>query len=293
MSDEWLINGKKVTEEEMGLALLRETNYRCGYCLKNITPIAYYTDNRNLKEAKEIVPSYYNQYQKAHIVPKSDKTRPNDNSFENLLALCPNCHWATEQNHTNAAITLGGLKKQKLYWMIASGRLTRLEIDILMSLNLPFTTSDHNLKNGVAFNDLRKIDILNNEFDDIFNNISLYQNRAAVFLNLKIPKNLSFLVNNLKKLNMIESFCKTKPNYDLKPEDQWWIDNQNYQPQYYYKKDHSTYIVIIKPSQSTIGLGSEIIKQTFSHDDDNIYYWINDCGRKFCEQFSETYKEFD
>ena len=248
----------------------------------------YYLDSYEKNPKPVYDYHFYNIHDRAHIEPNS-KVKDKFEDFYNLLALCKQCHWEIDKPQM---LRTQELKKQKLYWMIASGRFTRLEIDILMSLNLSFT-SDHNLRNGVEFNDLGKIDILNNEFDDVVNNISSYQNRAARFLNLKIPKNLSFLVKNLKKLNMIESFCKTKPNYDLKPEDQWWIDNQNYQPQHYYKQDHSKYIVIIKPSQSTIGFGSKITKLTFSHDDDNIYYWINDCGRKFCEQFSETYKEFD
>jgi len=88
--------------EETKIKLLRETNYRCGYCMKNITPAAYCTDERGSKEANEI-PTYYQPYDAAHIEPY-DKTDPETNSFYNLIALCKECHWKSEpkaQQHNN------------------------------------------------------------------------------------------------------------------------------------------------------------------------------------------------
>jgi hypothetical protein len=119
--------------ENTKVALLRETNYRCGYCIMNITPAAYFTENRCSTEAKEVVPMYYQPYDCAHIEPYNEED-PATNSFYNLIALCKNCHWKTEPKHSNAIITKEQLKALKLHWMIASGRFTRLEIDVLMEL---------------------------------------------------------------------------------------------------------------------------------------------------------------
>ena len=138
--------------ENIKVALLRETNYRCGYCMMNITPAAYYTENRNSTEAKEVVPTYYQPYDCAHIEPYNEED-PTTNSFYNLIALCKNCHWKTEPKHSNAIIPKEQLKALKLHWMIASGRFTRLEIDVLMEMcqlhikapdimNLPCGTPD-------------------------------------------------------------------------------------------------------------------------------------------------------
>jgi 5-methylcytosine-specific restriction endonuclease McrA len=87
--------------EETKVKLLRETNYRCGYCLKNITPVAYFTENRNSKEAQTKIPKYYQPYDVAHIVPYNETQ---DQSFENLIALCKECHWKSESGHNNAMI---------------------------------------------------------------------------------------------------------------------------------------------------------------------------------------------
>ena len=119
--------------EKTKVALLRETNYRCGYCMMNITPAAYFTENRNSHEAKNTIPAYYQPYDCAHIEPYNEED-PETNSFYNLIALCKNCHWKTEPQHNNTIIPKEQLKALKLHWMIASGRFTRLEIDVLMGL---------------------------------------------------------------------------------------------------------------------------------------------------------------
>ena len=124
---------RKAISKKIKESLLRETNYRCGYCMMNITPAAYFTENRNSTEAKDVDPTYYQMYDCAHIEPYNEED-PETNSFYNLIALCKNCHWKSEPLHNNAIITKEQLKALKLHWLVASGRFTRLEIDVLMDL---------------------------------------------------------------------------------------------------------------------------------------------------------------
>ena len=148
--------------ENLKVALLRETNYRCGYCMMNITPAAYFTENRDktdervkkfvedfnqknklaaegsasiltIAEVNDLLPTYYQSYDCAHIEPYNEED-PETNSLLNLIALCKSCHWKSEPQHNNAIIPKEQLKALKLHWMIASGRFTRLEIDVLMGL---------------------------------------------------------------------------------------------------------------------------------------------------------------
>lgn len=57
-------------------ALLEETVYRCASCLSSI-------------EHCEDDDTFFRFDEKAHIVPHSETQ---DDSFENLITLCPNCH---------------------------------------------------------------------------------------------------------------------------------------------------------------------------------------------------------
>ena len=131
--------------EKTKVALLRETNYRCGYCMMNITPVAYFTENRNSHEAKNTIPTYYQPYDCAHIEPYNEEDTET-NSLLNLIALCKSCHWKSEPQHNNAIIPKDELKALKLYWMIASGRFTRLEIDVLMECFKAQTGGNSNKK---------------------------------------------------------------------------------------------------------------------------------------------------
>lgn len=115
--------------EKIRKALLRETNYRCGYCMCNITPRVYYLDDDpNKKPVHDYI--YYNVFDRAHITPNAlvhDKYK----DFYNLLALCKMCH---KEIDDAKMLDTKQLKALKLHWMIASGRFTRLEIDVLMEL---------------------------------------------------------------------------------------------------------------------------------------------------------------
>lgn len=124
----------------MRKALLRETNYRCGYCMRNITPRVYYLDNNpNPVHDYEIYNynkrKFYNISERCHITPRAEED-DDFKDFYNLIALCKICHHEVDKSGI-----LGKdderkteLAKLKLHWMIASGRFTRLEIDVLMEL---------------------------------------------------------------------------------------------------------------------------------------------------------------
>lgn len=274
--------------EKMKTRLLRETNYRCAYCLKNITPVAYWIEERILKKAKEYVPHYIQPYEATHIVPwDKNKTKEENNSFENLLALCTDCHNRTEQEKSrnkNPCISMAKLKELKLYWLIASGRFTRLEIDLLMALNCNDLRSNNRFLNGLDISDLVRIDIKNNQFDQVMNNVGDYLKEAKTFLTLKIPRNLAFLVTNLVKSNMVYSFMKSRPIELIN------LPHQKYQP-HWFLDGNSNYIIFIRPSCSKTANGE--IEDVFLYDDENIYYWISEYGKNFCEQFHEAYKDLD
>ena len=160
--------------------------------MKNITPAAYFTEERGSKEANEI-PTYYQPYDVAHIEPYDD-TDPETNSFYNLIALCKECHWKSEPRHKNAIIPKNELKELKLYWMIASGRFTRLEIDLLFDLCNPGSKS------------LATHTILSNNGDKIlkFNlKESFTLENPNVLIHFQIPKTLISFIRNLIRQRLI------------------------------------------------------------------------------------------
>ncbi len=120
--------------------LLEETNYRCGYCMRNITPRAYYlNDNPNPIHDYEIYNyeerKFYNISDRAHIAPNAE-VADGFKDFYNLIVLCKICH-----HEVDKAGILGvddqrikQLRKLKLHWMVASGKFTSLELDCIMNL---------------------------------------------------------------------------------------------------------------------------------------------------------------
>lgn len=115
--------------DKMRKALLEETNYRCGYCMRNITPRVYYlNDDPDKKPIHDYV--YYNIFDRSHIIPNA-LVRDNYKDFYNLLALCKICH---KEIDDAKMLDTTELKRLKLHWLVASGRFSRLEIDCLMTL---------------------------------------------------------------------------------------------------------------------------------------------------------------
>ncbi len=96
--------------------LLQETQFRCASCLQSIE---FLTDN-----------SFYSFDEKAHIESYSETK---DNSYENLITLCPTCHTKYDK-HPDKEASQTKLKSLKKHWIVASGNYSKLEIDCLMSI---------------------------------------------------------------------------------------------------------------------------------------------------------------
>jgi len=98
-------------------ALLEETIYRCANCLVSIE----YCEGDN---------TFFRFDEKAHITPYNETQ---DNSFENLITLCPNCHTKFDKNKDKKG-SLKRLKELKLQWLGISGKYSKLELDCLLAL---------------------------------------------------------------------------------------------------------------------------------------------------------------
>jgi len=121
--------------EKIRKKLLEETNYRCGYCMRNITPRVYYlSDNPNPIHDYEIYNyeerKFYNISDRAHITPNAE-VADGFKDLYNLIALCKTCHHEVDKA---GMLGTNQLRKLKLHWMVASGRFTGLEIDCIMNL---------------------------------------------------------------------------------------------------------------------------------------------------------------
>jgi hypothetical protein len=129
---------RKTIAPELKNKLLSETIYRCGYCLKNIE-----------KEKFEI----------AHIVPCIDG---GEEVYENLMVLCSGselekksgCHYKwdfgreivplVKRERNGEILSEAEIKKKRLWeslfrnlkneWMFASGKYSRIELDLLFDL---------------------------------------------------------------------------------------------------------------------------------------------------------------
>jgi hypothetical protein len=141
--------------EKIRKTLLEETNYRCGSCMRNITPRVYYLNDSPDKnpihdyaiynyekkayyDTKE--QKFYNISDRCHITPNAE-VDDEYNDFYNLIALCKICHHEVDKAKM---LNTKELKRLKLHWMILSGRFTRVEIDCIMELHLPPLVADNN-----------------------------------------------------------------------------------------------------------------------------------------------------
>ena len=85
---------RKNIPEKTKKLLLEETTHRCGICFNKVSQSGL-------------------AYDIAHIIPYTDSQ---DNSFENLLILCVNCH-ATYTRTVNKIEETKRLKKIKSFWL--------------------------------------------------------------------------------------------------------------------------------------------------------------------------------
>ncbi len=104
----------------MKRALLDETVYRCASCLCSI-------------EHCEDDGTFFRFDEKAHINPHSNTQ---DDSFENLITLCPTCHTKFDKNKDREK-SLERLRSLKRQWLGISGKYSKLEIDCLLELYKP------------------------------------------------------------------------------------------------------------------------------------------------------------
>jgi len=97
--------------------LLEETQFRCAFCLDSIEHIF---DDSN----------FFHFAENAHIQPHNESL---DNSFENLICLCPTCHKKFDKN-PDRDNSVSRLKALKAHWFVASGNYSKLELDCLFDL---------------------------------------------------------------------------------------------------------------------------------------------------------------
>ena len=131
--------------EKIRKELLEETNYRCGSCMRNITPRVYYLDDSPDKNPIHdyVIYNYekqayydteeqkfYNISDRCHIIPNAE-VKDEYNDFYNLIALCKICHHEVDKAKM---LDITELKRLKLHWLIASGRFTKIEFDCLFDL---------------------------------------------------------------------------------------------------------------------------------------------------------------
>jgi len=115
--------------DKMRRDLLEETNYRCGYCMRNITLRVYYLDNDPDKKPIHDY-AYYNIFDRCHIEPNA-LVQDHFKDFYNLIALCKICH---KEIDGAKMLNEKELKRLKLHWLIASGRFNSIEIKLLFQL---------------------------------------------------------------------------------------------------------------------------------------------------------------
>jgi hypothetical protein len=145
--------------------LLEETNYRCASCLCSIE---YVFNDGN----------FFRFDEKAHATPYSETQ---DNSFENLITLCPTCHTKYDK-HPEKAESVTRLRRLKRQWIEASGKYSKLELDLLFDL--------YNERDDVEW-----IRILNNPKDNDGKQINQRAFLLMSYLSLPLLRNLA--ENNL------------------------------------------------------------------------------------------------
>ncbi len=142
--------------DKIKLELLQETNYRCGYCIRNITPRVYFLDHDPKTPIYDYV--FYNIFERCHIEANCEVNDKFKN-FYNLIAMCRICHHDIDKA---TMLNKVELKRLKLHWMIASGRFTKMEIDILMALYTSF------LSKKPVYNYIYKIEEISDDFKNIY-----------------------------------------------------------------------------------------------------------------------------
>lgn len=180
--------------DRMREMLLRETNYRCGSCMRNITPRRYQFSEGQDEECK-----FLNVFDRAHLIPNriaNDKYE----YFYNLIALCKQCHGEIDRG----ALDIKNLQTLKLHWLVASGRFTRLEIDVLMALYKTKCEAPNPFNNGGRWIILR---VLDKQYDK-----TLDRTNITLQAQLQIQNNLYFLLQNIIKAGLIEEYTEQKEN---------------------------------------------------------------------------------
>jgi hypothetical protein len=177
--------------EKIKRELLEETNYRCGYCMKNITPRMYQTDNNAQSSKLDFDHTIYNVHDRAHIEPNST-VNDNFKDYYNLIALCKQCHWDIDKPKM---LDIKGLKRQKLYWIIASGRFTKLEIDCLFQLY-------YSLKNHLTGKFYPSVVSRMLELDGSPLNEDVLGKKKNLYV-IPIPRNLLILFHNIVKSKFV------------------------------------------------------------------------------------------
>lgn len=74
--------------------------------------------------------NFFHFAENAHLEPHSQGV---DNTFENLICLCPTCHTKFDKNPDKKK-SIDRLKDLKRHWFVASGNFSKLELDCLFSL---------------------------------------------------------------------------------------------------------------------------------------------------------------
>ncbi len=97
--------------------LLEETQFRCAFCLASL--------EHSFDDS-----SFFHFAENAHVTPYNETA---DNSFENLICLCPTCHTKFDKN-PNKQGSVARLKDLKKHWFVASGNYSKLELDCLFAL---------------------------------------------------------------------------------------------------------------------------------------------------------------
>lgn len=143
--------------ESVKRKLLEETQFRCGFCM---TSIEHCFDDDN----------FFKFGENAHIEPYKDTQ---DNSFENLITLCPSCHKKFDKSPDKEE-SIKRLKDLKRHWFVASGKYTKLELDCLMALY--------------------------HEKKEVWLKVRTFTNpegKKVALLSFSVPKNQSYLFQNL------------------------------------------------------------------------------------------------
>jgi hypothetical protein len=186
-------------------ALLEETVYRCASCLCSM-------------EHCEDDDTFFRFDEKAHITPHNETQ---DDSFENLITLCPTCHAKVDKNKDK----LERLKSLKRQWLGISGKYSKLEVDCLLALYKRYDTKDylnfiyekHTL---ISYNQT----ISGTDFEPILNFNSSNPHNTYSVPSLKISPSLHWM---FYRLNEDELICFILTDKIIRDANSMRIDNEN------------------------------------------------------------------